>query len=299
MTFQQIQYILEVYKTGSFSTAAKNLFMAQSNLSNAVRAPEQELGFPIFHRTKKGIIPTEKGTNVLSHAGEIMNSYRAMQTIGKQNVKHKVRIAGLQYTPVCDAFVKLCSEYRDSEQMEFSYQVNIPLEEMLNQVYFSLLDAAVTMFHPQQTEHFLNMCEQKNIRYTKLADIPIVLKIGRNHPLYNQSEVRLSDFANYPFVDYGNRVFSDFPNIGSVLKINYDKVVYCADNHMKNQLISETTMYGLGSKLTASGNQKYHFRSIPMGDMHYCMYVIRRENDMDSEIINRFIEITKEILADL
>ena len=47
MTIQQLQYILEVHRTGSISKAANNLYLAQPNLSNAIRSLEQELGFPV------------------------------------------------------------------------------------------------------------------------------------------------------------------------------------------------------------------------------------------------------------
>ena len=36
MTFQQLQYLLEVHKAGSFSQAAKNLYITQSAISNAI-----------------------------------------------------------------------------------------------------------------------------------------------------------------------------------------------------------------------------------------------------------------------
>ena len=58
MTFQQLQYLLEVSRTGSISGAAKNLFLAQSSVSASISNLEEELGFPIFIRSKKGVIPT-------------------------------------------------------------------------------------------------------------------------------------------------------------------------------------------------------------------------------------------------
>ena len=42
MTFQQLQYLLEVNRTGSFTTAAKNLFVTQSSVSNAITSLEKE-----------------------------------------------------------------------------------------------------------------------------------------------------------------------------------------------------------------------------------------------------------------
>ena len=48
MTIQQCRYAIEIAKTGSFSEAAKQLFVAQSSLSVSIKALEQELGIRIF-----------------------------------------------------------------------------------------------------------------------------------------------------------------------------------------------------------------------------------------------------------
>ena len=55
MTFQQLSYLLEVERTRSFSLAAKNLFVAQSTVSNAISALEAELNCRIFIRSGQGL----------------------------------------------------------------------------------------------------------------------------------------------------------------------------------------------------------------------------------------------------
>lgn len=59
--FQSMNYIYEIYKTGSFSKAAKNLYLTQPALSIAVKKEEKELGQPIFERGSSKIRLTEAG----------------------------------------------------------------------------------------------------------------------------------------------------------------------------------------------------------------------------------------------
>ncbi len=59
--FQSMNYIYEIYKTGSFSKAAKNLYLTQPALSIAVKKEEKELGQPIFDRSSSSIRLTEAG----------------------------------------------------------------------------------------------------------------------------------------------------------------------------------------------------------------------------------------------
>ena len=68
MTIQQLTYLLEVHKAGSFSIAAKNLYITQSAISNAIIGLEKEIGSPIFVRSKKGLIPTPRVIDVITQA---------------------------------------------------------------------------------------------------------------------------------------------------------------------------------------------------------------------------------------
>lgn len=53
MTIQQLQYVLEVSRTGSISKAARNLFLSQPNISNSIKNLKQgrkkkRLRFPVI-----------------------------------------------------------------------------------------------------------------------------------------------------------------------------------------------------------------------------------------------------------
>ena len=53
MTLQQLRYITMVAEKGTISEAAKELFISQPSLTNAIRELEQEMQVTIFHRNKK------------------------------------------------------------------------------------------------------------------------------------------------------------------------------------------------------------------------------------------------------
>ena len=84
MTIQQLEYLLEVNRSKSITTAAKKLYITQGSLSKAISTLEKELGFPIFSRTRNGVVPTDRGLEVLEYAGRICADHRAMLE-GKKN----------------------------------------------------------------------------------------------------------------------------------------------------------------------------------------------------------------------
>lgn len=59
--FQHMNYIYEVYKAGSFSKAAKRLYMTQPALSIAVKKTEEKLGTPLFERGTSPLRLTDSG----------------------------------------------------------------------------------------------------------------------------------------------------------------------------------------------------------------------------------------------
>lgn len=83
MNTQQLEYLVEIDRTGSISQAAENLYMGQPNLSRILRDMESSLGYAIFERTRRGVRPTEKGTIFLQHARNILREQTMMRTLGE------------------------------------------------------------------------------------------------------------------------------------------------------------------------------------------------------------------------
>ena len=300
MTIQQVQYILEVSQTGSISRAASNLFLAQSNLSSAIRSLEQELGFPIFTRSNRGIQPTEQGLLVLEQAGYMWGCYQKMRQASAIQTTAHIRIGGAPYTPVCEAYNRLCEAYQDYERLDFSYVI-LPIEEMIEKLYLSLLDLGLFMVSPDAREAFQKRIASKNLVVHPIAKVPIVLRIGPKHPLYHKAEIKLSDFANYTFVDYEGQAFSNYIKLQSSLHLNPDasRIAIVPDRLSKSQVVAESTMYSIGCKLPPHLNHRYAFRNIPLDDLHYdLLYIVREKQQMTQEM-HRYLELVNRELENL
>ena len=93
MTIQQCKYVLAVAKTGSFSEAAKQLFIAQSSLSISVKSLEQELNIKIFERSGTGVYLTDEGAEFLKYATQICENSDYITERYKKNISRKLYIA--------------------------------------------------------------------------------------------------------------------------------------------------------------------------------------------------------------
>jgi LysR family nitrogen assimilation transcriptional regulator len=68
MEVRVLDWFLCIAETGSLSKAALQLELSQSVLSRGLQALEEELGHRLFHRTGRGMLPTDYGRNLLPHA---------------------------------------------------------------------------------------------------------------------------------------------------------------------------------------------------------------------------------------
>ncbi len=84
------KYVYEIYKQGSFTKAAKALFVSQPSLSAAIAKHEGELGFRIFDRTTIPCSLTAEGRIYIESLEQIIEVER--------NMKERIqRISGADY----------------------------------------------------------------------------------------------------------------------------------------------------------------------------------------------------------
>ena len=72
MTIQQLTYFLATVEHGSFSGAARSLFLTQPSISEQVRQLEGELGIALVARAGRGLVLTEAGRRFRPEAERVL-----------------------------------------------------------------------------------------------------------------------------------------------------------------------------------------------------------------------------------
>ena len=75
MTLRQLEFVKAVVEHRNISTAAKQLYVSQSALSQQISALEEELGCTLFYRKTNGVTPTRSGLVLYKHALDIIESF--------------------------------------------------------------------------------------------------------------------------------------------------------------------------------------------------------------------------------
>lgn len=79
MDVKNIHYLFAIEELGSISAAAKRMYISQPSLSQFLKKYEDDLGYPIFIRTKQGLKLTCEGAMFLDTARSILRLERDMR----------------------------------------------------------------------------------------------------------------------------------------------------------------------------------------------------------------------------
>lgn len=80
MNLEQLEYIVQVAKTGSFTKAAEHSHVTLSAISQSISMLESELGVSLFHRSRGlGAVPTPEGRALIVKAHEALVALQEAQ----------------------------------------------------------------------------------------------------------------------------------------------------------------------------------------------------------------------------
>ena len=93
MNLLHMKYAVEVARAGSISKAAEKIYIAQPNLSKAIKDLESELGITIFERGARGMTLTPQGQDFINSAERILREIRDLENLYTFGAPERQRFA--------------------------------------------------------------------------------------------------------------------------------------------------------------------------------------------------------------
>jgi DNA-binding transcriptional LysR family regulator len=290
MTIQQFTYLLEVYETGSFSAAAKNLIVSQSAVSNAVLTLEKEIGAPIFIRGQHGLTLTIQGEDVIRHAKRICESVQHL-TGKKEERKKSVRVGCANFEPANLAFVRLLQECQDKSDIEFSFEDGRNGDGMKRLINYELDITLYINFSSYNPPARMETIKENDLTYEELATIPACVCIGKGHPLFNKPVVQMDELRGTKvLVNNKNAISSILPAYLPVKKSN----ALIAQGYGVRQRILESGQAFHLRHMPSPQFQQEGLRYIPIEKLHYVLYMVTNPKYPLCPEAIRYIELLKE-----
>ncbi|HIE48615.1 MAG TPA: LysR family transcriptional regulator [Gammaproteobacteria bacterium] len=99
MRTRQLEVFHAVYTHGSITGAAQYLHVSQPSVSKVLAHTENQLGFLLFQRIKRRLLPTTEAHILFKHADKIHNDLQNFNEITKNLLKNKPGLIRLASTP--------------------------------------------------------------------------------------------------------------------------------------------------------------------------------------------------------
>lgn len=190
MTIRHLRIFAAVAETGTMSAAAKQCYITQPTVSQAVRELENHYQVQLFERLSQKLYITEAGQQLLAYARRVLSQFDVLET-NMETLRHTERFRiGATIT------VGACL-----------------LSSVLNdiKVLYPRLDTYACVANTSLIERKLLNAEldvalvEGVISSPDLVTIPVVndflvLAVGNDHPLARKERVYVSELSQYDFV---------------------------------------------------------------------------------------------------
>ena len=198
MNILHLRYAVEIEKAHSLSKAANNLYIAQPNLSRAIKELEDSLGISIFSRTPKGMFVTVDGERFLMHAKQILKTIDDVEDIYTKGKKSKETLS--VSTPpsayIAHAFAEFVKLIGDDKPIELLYKETNAMSAINNILHMDY-KLGVIRYAEKYDQYYKELLDDKELFQETIASFAYILVMSNEHPLVGNKEITLDDLAPY------------------------------------------------------------------------------------------------------
>lgn len=204
MNFLHLKYAITVAETGSISKAAGKLYVAQPNVSRAIKELESDLNITIFERNSKGMIVTPEGEQLIHYAKRILRQIDDMEKIFKyQKKKNVFSISVPRASYISDAFVEFSKCLNNIDNAEVYYK-ETNAYRVINNVINEEYNLGILRYYINHDRYFKDIIEKKELKCELINQFKYVLIFNKNSALAENKEIHYSDLKDFIEIAHGD-----------------------------------------------------------------------------------------------
>lgn len=197
---RQLRAFAALARTGSFTLAAKELFLSQSAVSHSMKALETDVGCRLFDRVGKKVLLTQAGEALLHHTEKILQEMAAARAGLEQLGKWGVGRLRLGASPTACQYI-LPSVLREFKESFPKCRISIEPGDTLDaieSVRENRIDLAITL-EPRNEEQF---------EFHPLFSDELAFIVGAMHPWAREGHVVRNEIPKQSYVLYNKNSYT-------------------------------------------------------------------------------------------
>ncbi|AWH77539.1 LysR family transcriptional regulator [Clostridioides difficile] len=190
MTIRSLEIFVKVAECGKMSEVARNMYITQSSVSQAISEIEKEYGVKLFDRISKKLYLTEAGKKLLGYGRHLLAVNEEMNDCMKHCAKNiRIRVGATVTVGTCVISPIMLELYKVNPFIEpevFVEDTRLIAKKLLN----SELDIAIVegkIKHP-------------DIVTKSIINDNLVLICSHKHEFYKRDSIKVSELSNQPLI---------------------------------------------------------------------------------------------------
>ncbi|HBE9318376.1 TPA: LysR family transcriptional regulator [Clostridioides difficile] len=190
MTIRSLEIFVKVAECGKMSEVARNMYITQSSVSQAISEIEKEYGVKLFDRISKKLYLTEAGKKLLGYGRHLLAVNEEMNDCMKHCAKNiRIRVGATVTVGTCVISPIMLELYKVNPLIEpevFVEDTRLIAKKLLN----SELDIAIVegkIKHP-------------DIVTKSIINDNLVLICSHKHEFYKRNSIKVSELSNQPLI---------------------------------------------------------------------------------------------------
>lgn len=265
MTLQQLKYIIAIVRYGSITEAAKQLFISQPSLSNAVKDIEGETGIEIFQRSAKGITLTTDGTEFLAYARQVVEQAELMEQryLNKKPSKQLCSVSTQHYAFAVNAFVNVISQL-NADEYEFTLR-ETRTYEIIEDVRSFRSEIGILYLSEFNEKVITKLLREDHLNFTPLFTADPHVFISSMHPLARNELITLEELDDYPCLAFEQGEYNSFYFSEEILStIVHKKTIHVSDRATLFNLLIGLNGYTICTGVLNSNLNGDNIISVPL-----------------------------------
>lgn len=264
---KQLKYFVVCADVGSFSKAAEILYTTQPNVSKAIKALEEHLGFELFYRKSRGILLSTRGKHVYEYACKAIENIEMLSSFSQTDRIEQLQISSNPSTWIANIFADFYNQFH-VDQLHFQlYSASVA--EIIKRVAGYQDELGFVYVMSNQNTAFQYILGRNRLEFVELKKTQVVLFLGQNHPLYMAKEISEKELKNLKLVQCYEDEFDlnnywkitnsqgkDMPTLESVVVTNSDCVM--------QQLLQTTDLANISSGYITDQVDQKELKGIPL-----------------------------------
>ncbi len=299
MTLQQLTYLKTTAECGNITEAAEKLFISQPSLSAAIHNLEKEMGVTAFVRSKKGVILTRDGEELLSYAGMLLEQADIMKEhfgAGKARMP-KFSVSCQHYSFAVNAFVDVVQTY-DAAKYDFILR-ETQTGEIIDDVANGKSELGVIYLSEHNEEVLTKLIKKNGLVFEELFTADPHVFISVKHPLAEKETIQLDDLKPYPYLTYEQGERNSFYYAEEFLSVlDMPKNIQVRDRATLFNLLVGLNGFTVCSGVISRELNGSEITARPLErDCHMHIGLVRKKNILFSRYAETYVEALKKYLS--